>query len=85
VVLVAIGGAVLSALLETFGMRAVGVDPTVAIGFSAGTVSVSVVAALVAVPTFVAQLIGLVATYAEQRGYEAPVNSAQLAGELDRP
>jgi hypothetical protein len=82
VALVVIVGTVAVSVVERLGMFVVGVGPTGVIGFSVGTVAVTAVAALLNAPIGAAQLIGLVVTYAEQRGHEAPVGAGQLAAEL---
>jgi hypothetical protein len=75
---VVIGGSAAIGVAENVGLLAVGANA----GLSVGAGVVTVVAALLNLPFYAAQLVGLVITYAEQRGWEAPVNSAQLAGEL---
>jgi hypothetical protein len=37
---------------------------------------------VLAVPGYLAQLVGLLVTYTEQRAHEGPVNTARLAAEL---
>lgn len=56
--------------------------PTGAFEITAGTVVGSVVTVLLYLPAWLAYLIGLVVTYAEQRAHEGPVNAARLAAEL---
>ncbi|MBM0229540.1 hypothetical protein, partial [Micromonospora sp. ATA51] len=56
--------------------------PAGAFEITAGTVVGSVVTVLLYLPAWLAYLIGLVVTYAEQRAHEGPVNSARLAAEL---
>jgi hypothetical protein len=75
---VVIGGSLAVGVLENVGLLAVGANA----GLSVGAGVVTVLAALLNLPLYAAQLVGLVITYAEQRGWEGPVNSAQLAGEL---
>ncbi|RGC71050.1 hypothetical protein C5N14_00920 [Micromonospora sp. MW-13] len=57
-------------------------DPADTASLDAWNIAYAVGAALVAVPSGLAYLIGLVVTYAEQRAYEGPVTAARLAGEL---
>lgn len=75
---VVIGGSFAISLLENLGLLAVGP----AAGLSVGAVVITVGSMFLQLPLYAAQLIGFVVTYAEQRGWEAPVNTAQLAGEL---
>lgn len=79
---VPIAGAVAVRLVQDLGMLAVGAGPGSGVGLSVGAVAVTAVTALLNLPISVAQLVGLVVTYAEQRGWEAPVRTAQLATEL---
>ncbi|MCI4062998.1 hypothetical protein MRQ36_10590 [Micromonospora sp. R77] len=75
-------GALVSFVLESVGQLPFGAHPLSASGTALGAVAVSLVVAVVVVPVNVAQLIGLVVTYAEQRAHEGPVNAARLAAEL---
>ncbi|MFY1689525.1 hypothetical protein [Plantactinospora sp. WMMB782] len=50
--------------------------------FSAVAVLSTLVSAVLGAPLQLALLIGILITYTEQRGHEAPVNSARLAAEL---
>lgn len=59
-----------------------GAHPMDAPGTAAGAVALAVVGAVLVTPAYLAQLVGLVATYAEQRAQDGPVNSARLAAEL---
>ncbi|MEW2329535.1 hypothetical protein AB0880_17170 [Micromonospora chersina] len=77
-----IAAAVLDGVLGLINQLAFGVDPMAAPGTAAGAVAVAVVGALLATPAYLAQLVGLVAAYAEQRAQEGPVNAARLAAEL---
>lgn len=52
------------------------------VGFSVATVTSTVAGDLLSLPIYVVLLVGLLITYAEQRGQEAPVNAARLAEEL---
>ena len=56
--------------------------PAGAFEVTTGAVVGSVAAALLYLPAWLASLIGLVVTYAEQRAQDGPVNSARLAAEL---
>ncbi|MFG3598643.1 hypothetical protein [Micromonospora chersina] len=77
-----IAAAVLDGVLGAVNQLAFGVDPMAAPGTAAGAVAVAVVGAVLATPAYLAQLVGLVAAYAEQRAQEGPVNAARLAAEL---
>ncbi|WFE37099.1 hypothetical protein [Micromonospora sp. WMMD998] len=59
-----------------------GADPTTAPGTTVGAAALAVVGAALAAPAYLAQLVGLVVAYAEQRAQEGPVNAARLAAEL---
>lgn len=79
-VVIAVGfvaGVVEGVLLMPFGTA-----PLEAVDTAVGAVLVIVGAALVGLPAYLAQLVGLLVTYAEQRAHEGPVNSGQLAAEL---
>ncbi|MFF0720270.1 hypothetical protein [Micromonospora sp. NPDC003816] len=71
-----------AAAIEQVGLLLIGTGPMETRTVTAGTVVVTVLAALLTLPGQLAQLVGLVVTYAEQRGHEGPVNDAQLAHEL---
>ncbi|MEU5937720.1 hypothetical protein ABZ807_00810 [Micromonospora sp. NPDC047548] len=75
-------GSVVGAVLEVVGKAPLGTDPFAAPGSTVGAVAVVVVTAVLVVPVYLVQLVGLVVTYAEQRAHEAPVNVARLATEL---
>ncbi|WP_433314594.1 hypothetical protein [Micromonospora chersina] len=77
-----IAAAVLDGVLGAVNQLAFGVDPMGAPGTAAGAVAVAVLGAVLATPAYLAQLVGLVAAYAEQRAQEGPVNAARLAAEL---
>ncbi|WP_245718622.1 hypothetical protein [Micromonospora rhizosphaerae] len=79
---VLIVGSVVGGVLESVGMLPFGTDPLATPGATAGAVAVIVVAAVLVVPVYLVQLVGLLATYAEQRAHEGPVNAARLAAEL---
>ncbi|MGN9766778.1 hypothetical protein ACTMS2_16670 [Micromonospora sp. SD12] len=74
------GGA--AGMVEGIGALPFGTTPMDSPGTAVGVIVVAVVGALLALPTHLAQLVGLVVTYAEQRAHEGPVDSARLAGEL---
>ncbi|MCG5438220.1 hypothetical protein [Micromonospora foliorum] len=73
---------VVSSSLEGVGTSAFGTDPFASPGTAAGVVVVIGITAVLALPAHLAQMVGLLVTYAEQRAHEAPVNSAGLAAEL---
>lgn len=75
-------GTVAAGMVEVVGTLPFGTTPLEAPGSAAGVVLVTLAAAVLALPAHLAQLVGLVATYAEQRAHEGPVNAARLAGEL---
>ncbi|MEU6074631.1 hypothetical protein [Micromonospora sp. NPDC047074] len=74
------GGA--AGLVEGIGTLPFGTTPLESPGTAVGVLVVTLVGGVLALPTHLAQLVGLVVTYAEQRAHEGPVNSARLAGEL---
>ncbi|MEU5782513.1 hypothetical protein [Micromonospora lupini] len=82
-----VGGAVIvgtavPGFIESAGTAAFGADPFASPGTAVGAVAVIAVTALLALPAHLAQLVGLLITYTEQRAHEAPVNGATLAAEL---
>ncbi|MGC5331424.1 DUF3824 domain-containing protein [Micromonospora sp. DT62] len=74
------GGA--AGMVEGIGALPFGTTPLESPGTAVGVLVVTLVGAVLALPTHLAQLVGLVVTYAEQRAHEGPVDSARLAGEL---
>jgi hypothetical protein len=82
VVLAVIVGTMIPGALEGVGTSAFGTDPFTSAGTAAGAVVVIGVTSVLTLPAHLAQLIGLLVTYAEQRAHEAPVNTAGLAAEL---
>ncbi|WP_204036199.1 hypothetical protein, partial [Micromonospora qiuiae] len=82
VIAVVVVVSVLGGVAESLGLVPFGVAPFTSPGATVGAVLVIGAAALLALPAHVAQLVGLVVAYAEQRAHEGPVNSAQLAAEL---
>lgn len=77
-----VAGSVVGAVIESVGQLPFGADPMAAPGTAVGAVAVALVAAVLVTPVYLAQLVGLVVTYAEQRAQEGPVNAARLAAEL---
>ncbi|MEU8421598.1 hypothetical protein AB0C15_12050 [Micromonospora sp. NPDC048835] len=82
VALAVIVGTLIPGGLEGVGTSAFGTDPFASAGTAVGAVVVIGITAVLALPAHLAQLIGLLVTYAEQRAHEAPVNTAGLAAEL---
>ncbi|MEU9509031.1 hypothetical protein AB0D32_22450 [Micromonospora sp. NPDC048170] len=78
---VIVGGGV-AGMVEGIGVLPFGTTPLESPGTAVGVIVVTLVGAVLALPTHLAQLVGLVVTYAEQRAHEGPVDSARLAGEL---
>lgn len=79
---VLVGAAIVDGVLQAVSQFAFGLDPMAAPGTAVGAVLLAVAGALLVVPSYLVQLVGLVVTYAEQRAQEGPVNVAQLAAEL---
>ncbi|RFS45264.1 hypothetical protein D0Q02_17730 [Micromonospora craniellae] len=77
-----LGVSLVVALIEQAALLPMGTTPMDTRAATAGTFVVTAMAALLTLPVHVAQLVGLVVTYAEQRAHEGPVNDAQLAHEL---
>ena len=75
-------GTLIPGALEGIGTSALGTDPFASPGTALGVVVVIGVTAVLALPAHLAQMVGLLVTYAEQRAHEAPVNTAGLAAEL---
>ncbi|WP_284706305.1 hypothetical protein [Micromonospora phytophila] len=73
---------VAAGMVETVASLPLGTTPMDSPVTAVAAFVVALVGAVLAVPAHLAQLVGLVVTYAEQRAHEGPVNSAQLAGEL---
>ncbi|MBU8857359.1 hypothetical protein KSK32_08875 [Micromonospora sp. WMMB482] len=73
---------VLDAVVGGISGAVFGVEPMKAVGTAIGAVAFAVSGALLAAPAYLAQQVGLVVTYAEQRAQEGPVNAARLAAEL---
>ncbi|MGC5029116.1 hypothetical protein [Micromonospora sp. DT229] len=81
------GGAVIAlgiavSMVEAAGLTPFGTEPLAAMDTAVGAVLAISGAALLGLPAYLAQLVGLLVTYAEQRAHEGPVNSGQLAAEL---
>lgn len=79
---VVIVGTFVASVLEGVGTAPFGVDPLAAPGSAIGVALVLALGAVLALPAYLAQMVGLLVTYAEQRAHEGPVNSAGLAAEL---
>ncbi|MFG1675526.1 hypothetical protein [Micromonospora sp. NPDC049282] len=77
-----LAASLLDLLVSAVSGVAFGADPTAAPGTAAGAVTLAVIGAVLAAPAYLAQLVGLVVAYAEQRAHEGPVNAARLAAEL---
>ncbi|MEU9516282.1 hypothetical protein [Micromonospora sp. NPDC048169] len=82
VVAALVAAALLDVVLSGINTAVFGVEPLGAVGTAIGAVTMTVLSAVVAVPAYLAQQVGLVVTYAEQRAQEGPVSAAQLAAEL---
>ncbi|MGB2571090.1 hypothetical protein ACPFP2_21960 [Micromonospora citrea] len=82
VALALFAGAVVGFVLETVATAPFGADPLGTPVSTAVVVAVTLVSSLLTLPVQVIQLVGLVATYAEQRAQEGPVDAARLAAEL---
>jgi hypothetical protein len=74
-------GALVGAVLEVLGQVPFGAEPMDPTGTATG-VLIALLSALLVTPAYLAQLVGLLVTYAEQRAHEGPVNTARLAAEL---
>jgi hypothetical protein len=80
VVVIYYGGSIVVGIVESVANAALGsTDPTVALPSAIG---VSVVGAVLRLPLTIFLVVGILLTYAEQRGHEAPATSASLAAEL---
>ncbi|MFI2710205.1 hypothetical protein ACH495_08760 [Micromonospora sp. NPDC018662] len=77
-----LAASVLDVVVGAVSGAAFGTDPTSAPGTAVGAMALAVVGAALAAPAYLAQLVGLVVAYAEQRAHEGPVNAARLAAEL---
>ncbi|MEV6704897.1 hypothetical protein [Micromonospora wenchangensis] len=75
-------GSVLGSVVESVGTVPFGTDPFTAPGTAVGAVAVILVSAVLVLPVYLVQLVGLVVTYAEQRAQEGPVNVTRLVAEL---
>ncbi|MFI9641668.1 hypothetical protein ACIG87_16650 [Micromonospora sp. NPDC051925] len=82
VAVVVILGGMLGGVVESIGTLPFGTDPFTAPGTAVGAVVVILVSAVLVVPVYLVQLVGLVVTYAEQRAHEGSVNTARLVAEL---
>ena len=79
---VVILGSMVGGVLEQVGLLPFGDRPLAEPGAGVGALAVVVLAAALVAPVYLVQLVGLLATYAEHRAHEGPVNSARLAAEL---
>ncbi|MER7458955.1 hypothetical protein [Micromonospora sp. NPDC126480] len=79
-VVIVVSGA--AGVLEGMATMPFGAAPLESPGTAVGLLVVLTITALLALPAHLAQQVGLVVTYAEQRAHEAPVNAARLAAEL---
>ncbi|GIJ07478.1 hypothetical protein ACFFMR_10840 [Micromonospora andamanensis] len=77
-----IGVSLVASLVESLAILPFGATPLDSPGTAVGVVLTIAVVAVLTLPAYLAQLVGLVVTYAEQRAHEGPVNGAQLAAEL---
>ncbi|MFG2055493.1 hypothetical protein ACGFI9_15865 [Micromonospora sp. NPDC048930] len=82
VVAVLVAAAVVNGVLEAVSQLTFGVHPMAAPGTAVGAVLVAVLSAVLVTPSYLAQLVGLLVTYAEQRAQDGPVNTARLVAEL---
>ncbi|MFG3683633.1 hypothetical protein ACGF5H_26360 [Micromonospora chalcea] len=82
VVAALVAATLLDVVLAGINVELFGVEPMGAVGTAIGAVTITVLSAVVAAPTYLVQQVGLVVTYAEQRAQEGPVTAAQLAAEL---
>ncbi|KKK06329.1 hypothetical protein [Micromonospora sp. HK10] len=73
---------VVKGILDLVNRALFGEHPLDAPGSAVAAVLLTLVGTLLVVPGYLAQLVGLVVTYAEQRAHEGPVNAARLAAEL---
>ncbi|MEV4481072.1 hypothetical protein [Micromonospora coxensis] len=82
VALALLAGGLIGFVLETVATAPFGADPFGSPAAVTAMVAVTVVSSVLTLPVQLIQLVGLVATYAEQRAQEGPVNAARLAAEL---
>ncbi|WP_428963349.1 hypothetical protein [Micromonospora fluostatini] len=82
VVVIIIGVGLVADVLETVALLPFGDAPLAAPGTALGALLAVTVLSVLSLPGYLAQLVGLVVTYAEQRIHEGPVDSARLAAEL---
>ncbi|MGN9776021.1 hypothetical protein ACTMS0_09625 [Micromonospora sp. H33] len=79
---VAVVVTVVAGVIEGLAAAPLGAAPLESPGTAAGILVVAALTALLSLPAHLAQQVGLVVTYAEQRAHEGPVNAARLAAEL---
>ncbi|WP_207921468.1 hypothetical protein, partial [Micromonospora sp. KC721] len=82
VALAVLVGAVGGGMLEEIVTAPFGLDPLASPGSAVAVPGLILVAGVLTLPFQLAQLVGLVAAYAEQRAHEGPVDAARLAAEL---
>ncbi|WP_243707764.1 hypothetical protein [Micromonospora sp. KC606] len=75
-------GVGVGAVLEEIATAPFGVDPLASPGPAVAVLGVILLSGVLTLPFQLAQLVGLVAAYAEQRAQEGPVDAARLAAEL---
>ncbi|QGN46598.1 hypothetical protein GKC29_06925 [Micromonospora sp. WMMC415] len=73
---------VAAGVIEAVAAAPLGTAPLGSPGTALGIFAVVTITALLSLPAHLAQQVGLVVTYAEQRAHEAPVNAGRLAAEL---
>ena len=82
VLAVLVVASMLNGILDLVNRELIGEHPLGDPARAVPAVLLALVGTLLVVPGYLAQLIGLVVTYAEQRAQEGPVNAGQLAAEL---
>ncbi|TDB73464.1 hypothetical protein [Micromonospora sp. KC723] len=75
-------GVGIGAVLEEIATAPFGLDPLASPGSAVAVLVLVLVAGVLTLPFQLVQLVGLLATYAEQRAQEGPVDAARLAAEL---
>ncbi|MGC4894945.1 hypothetical protein [Micromonospora sp. DT31] len=82
VVAAVIVASLLEVVVSAVSTAAFGADPMATAGTAIGALVLALVAASLTAPASLAQQVGLVVTYAEQRAQEGPVTAGRLAAEL---
>ncbi|NGM14660.1 hypothetical protein O3597_27960 [Verrucosispora sp. WMMA2044] len=77
-----VGLSLVASLIESLAILPFGATPLDSPGTTVGVVLTIAAVAVLTLPAYLAQQVGLVVTYAEQRAHEGPVNANQLAAEL---